>query len=168
MKIHIGKRFAVNRPSRRILGVGLLLGLLALGQPENAFAQTGSTGGIVGKQNKEVSGDAPSPESKSRALSPALSPRPHVTEPGRITVTSATLGANCGVRRGNVTSRVAEICNGHDACQVPGSKVNNPDPAFGCAKAFSAQWKCSAGGKTKSATVAAIALETNVLTLTCN
>jgi hypothetical protein len=85
----------------------------------------------------------------------------------RIVVTSATLGANCGVPRGNVTSKVAKICNGREVCSLPGSRVSHPDPAFGCAKAFSAQWKCSENGETKSAAVARIAFETNVLTLSC-
>jgi hypothetical protein len=154
----------VKRLSRRLLGVVLLLGLFAIGQQESAFAQAGSTGGTIGKQNKEASGDSTSTESKRRSLAP----NPRSTESERITVTSATLGANCGVSRGNVTSRVAEICNGHDVCQLPGSKVNNPDPAYGCAKSFAAEWKCSGNGKPKSATVAAINFETNVLTLKCN
>jgi hypothetical protein len=149
---------------RLLPGFALLLGLFALGQQHDAFAQAGSTGGTIGKQNKETSGDTISPEGKTRALSP----RPRETEGGRITVISATLGANCGVSRGNVTSRVAEICNGQEACQLPGSRVNNPDPAFGCGKAFEAQWKCSAGGKPKSAAVAGSSFETNVLTLKCN
>jgi hypothetical protein len=136
----------------------------ALGGQDNAFAQAGSSGGIIGKQDKETSEETPAPESKRHVQSP----RPRETEGGRITVTSATLGANCGVPRGNVTSQVAEVCNGHDVCQLPGSRVKASDPAFGCAKAFSAQWKCSAGGPTKSASVAAVAFETNVLTLKCN
>jgi hypothetical protein len=153
----------VKRHSRRLPGFALLLGLFAFGQ-ENAFAQAGSTGGTIGKHDKEVSGDSTSPESKPRSLAP----RPRANESERIIVTSATLGANCGVSRGNVTSRVAEICNGHDVCQLPGSKVNNPDPAYGCAKSFAVEWKCSANGKPRSATVAAIAFESNILTLKCD
>jgi hypothetical protein len=154
----------VKRLSGRLVGFVLLLAFFALGQSESAFAQAGSTGGTIGKHDKEVSGDSTSPESKARSLAP----RPRATESERIIVTSATLGANCGVSRGNVTSRVAEICNGHDVCQLPGSKVNNPDPAYGCAKSFAAEWKCSANGKPRSATVAAISFETNVLTLKCD
>ena len=142
----------------------MLSALFVAAQQQVAFAQAGSTGGVVGKQEKEVTGDSISPESKRRGLSP----RTRTTEGGRITVRSATLGANCGAPRGNVTSRVAEICNGHDVCQLPGSRVNNPDPAYGCAKAFAAEWKCSADGKTRSAAVDGIAFETNVLTLKCS
>jgi hypothetical protein len=128
-----------------------------------AFGQAGSTGGVIGKENKEATGSTPPPASGNRIQSRS----PHPAEPERITVTSATLGANCGAPQGNVTSQVAGICNGHDTCELPGSRVNKPDPALGCAKTFAAQWKCSSG-KTRSAAVAAVALETNVLTLNCN
>lgn len=148
----------------RLLIFTAALGLFGAAQQQVAFAQAGSTGGVIGKQDKEMSGDSMSPESKRRGLSPP----PRATEGGRITVTSATLGANCGVKRGNVTSKVAEICNGKDVCQLPGSRVNDPDPAFGCGKAFAVEWKCSAGGKIRSAAVAGIGFETNELTLKCN
>jgi hypothetical protein len=133
-------------------------------QQQVVFAQAGSTGGVIGKQDKEMSGDSVSPEGKRRSLGPS----PRATGGGRIIVKSATLGANCGAPRGNVTLQVAEICNGHDICQLPGSRVNNPDPAFGCGKAFAAEWKCSVDGKIRSAAVAGIGFETNVMTLKCN
>jgi hypothetical protein len=129
-----------------------------------APGQAGSVGGVVGKTDKEMSGAPTSPESTRRV--PGLPPR--TTEGGRLTVTSATLGANCGAPRGNVTSQVAEICNGRDICQLPGSRVNKRDPAVGCPKTFAAEWNCSAGGKPRSAAVPRTVLETNVLTLSCN
>ena len=148
----------------------LILTILLAGQ-NSALCQAGSTGGSVGKQNKELSGSATPPEAESPA---ARSARPRAAgsdrslRPGLITVTSATLGSNCGAQRGNVTSQVAAICNGHDVCELPGSRVNHPDPAYGCAKAFEAQWRCSGSGGARSAAVGGIALETNVLTLKCN
>ena len=87
--------------------------------------------------------------------------------PGKIVVTSATLGANCGVPRGNVTAKVAELCDGRTACALPGSKVNNPDPAYGCAKMFAAEWRCSGKSGTNTNSVPASAMEMNVLTLSC-
>jgi hypothetical protein len=173
MKDNTVPRSLTKRRSGPLLTLMLLLGLFAFGQPGSAFAQ-GATGGVIGKQNKETSGDTISTqEPRQRAISAPTpransEPRPRASEGRRITVTSATLGANCGAPRGNVTSQVAGICNGHDSCQLPGSRVNNPDPAYGCPKSFAAQWKCSAGGKTNSAAVAATLNETNVLTLTCN
>jgi hypothetical protein len=148
----------------------LILAILLAGQ-NSALCQAGSTGGSVGKQNKELSGSATQPEAESPA---ARSPRSRAVgsdrslRPGLITVTSATLGSNCGAQRGNVTSQVAAICNGHDVCELPGSRVNHPDPAYGCAKAFEAQWRCSGNGGARSAAVGGVSFETNVLTLKCN
>jgi hypothetical protein len=45
----------VKRLSERLLGFALLLGLFAFGQQE-VFAQAGSTGGSIGKQDKSISG----------------------------------------------------------------------------------------------------------------
>jgi hypothetical protein len=56
MKDRIDERLPVKRLSRRLLGFALLSGLFALGQQESAFAQAGSTGGIIGKQDKSISG----------------------------------------------------------------------------------------------------------------
>ena len=86
---------------------------------------------------------------------------------GRIVVTSATLGQNCGARRGNVTAKVAAICDGKQSCALPGSKVNNPDPAFGCAKTFAAEWKCTGSSATKRRAVPAAVNETRVLRIGC-
>ena len=151
------------------IGPGLLILAILLAGQNSALCQAGSTGGSVGKQNKELSGSA-TPEAESPA---ARSSRPRAAgsdrslRPGLITVTSATLGSNCGAQQGNVTSQVAAICNGRDVCALPGSKVNHPDPAYGCAKAFEAQWSCSNGG-TKSAAVGGSSFETSVLSLKCN
>jgi hypothetical protein len=41
---------------RLLPGFALLLGLFALGQQHDAFAQAGSTGGTIGKQEKSISG----------------------------------------------------------------------------------------------------------------
>ena len=40
----------------RLAGFALLLWLFAAGQQQTAFAQAGSTGGVIGKQDKSVSG----------------------------------------------------------------------------------------------------------------
>ena len=47
------------------------------------------------------------------------------------------------------------------------AKVNNPDPAYGCAKMFAAEWRCSGKSGTNTNSVPASAMETNVLTLNC-
>jgi hypothetical protein len=60
-------RLPVSRPVGRILGFAMLLGLFALGQPESAFAQAGSIGGTIGKQDKSISGVEETPASHSPA-----------------------------------------------------------------------------------------------------
>jgi hypothetical protein len=63
----------VKRLGWPLLGFVLVLGFFALGWPESAFAQAGSTGGVIGKQDKSISGVALStpcpPESFSGLLS---------------------------------------------------------------------------------------------------
>jgi hypothetical protein len=115
-------------------------------------------------RNRIKQQEPPAPPAPDRKVA-AVTPPPGV--PGKIVVRSATLGGNCGVSRGNVTAKVAEICDGRTACSLPGSKVNNPDPAYGCAKMFAAEWQCSGKNGTNTNSVAASAMETNVLTLSC-
>jgi hypothetical protein len=111
---------------------------------------------------------------KAASQQPASTDRTSTVEepaatPGtsRIVVTSGTLGLNCGARRGNVTAKVAEICNGRDVCSLAGYRVNIPDPAYLCSKSFSAEWQCTGKSGTKKGSVPAIRDETNVLTLSC-
>jgi hypothetical protein len=130
-----------------------------------AFSQAGSAGGAIGEEDKSISGARSSQQGKSRST-PTNSPRA-IGAPSGIQVVSATLGNNCGAPRGNRTSQVAGICNGQDSCTLSGSKVRDPDPAFGCAKAFSVTWRCSAGAPVRSASAAATLYETNSLTLSC-
>jgi hypothetical protein len=40
----------------RLIGLAALLGLFAVGQQSDAFAQAGSTGGTIGKHDKSISG----------------------------------------------------------------------------------------------------------------
>ncbi len=86
---------------------------------------------------------------------------------GVIRVTSGTLGANCGVGRGNVSTQVAAICNGKDECTLSGHDVGNPDPAPNCAKAFAVEWQCSGQNGTRSNANPATVDETTPLTLSC-
>lgn len=110
-----------------------------------------------------------------QALKPATAKRgetraePSATKPAlsRITVTSATLGQNCGAPHGNVTLKVAAICNDREVCALAGYRVNNPDPAVGCFKAFAAEWQCTGKSGTKRGSVPAVSNETHVLTLSC-
>ena len=140
-----------------------------------AQVQPSSTGGTIGNANKSISGEGEQSESHA-PVQQRMHENKHGTKPlqsrttsvaGRIEVTSATLGQNCGAPRGNVTEKVATICNGKETCSVPGSMVNNPDPAFGCPKSFAAVWQCGVKSGTRSNSVPAVALEGNTLTLSC-
>ena len=73
-------RLPVKGMIGRLIGSILLLGLFAANQPV-AFAQAGSTGGVIGKTDKSVSGGGEGasrePRAKSRATSRAsVRPRP--------------------------------------------------------------------------------------------
>ena len=150
---------------RGLVGLTALASAAILFSQSLAFSQAGSAGGSIGVDDKSISGTRSSQQGKSRSM-PTNSPRA-IAAPSGIQVVSATLGDNCGARRGNRTSQVAGICNGQDSCTLSGSKVRDPDPAYGCAKAFSVTWRCSAGGPARSASAAATLYETNSLTLSC-
>jgi hypothetical protein len=63
---------------------------------------------------------------------------------GRIYVTSATYGGNCGVPRGTVTYALAQACNGRRVCEyvVHHRILGDPIP---CPKDFVVTWQCGDG-----------------------
>ncbi len=61
---------------------------------------------------------------------------------GHIRVMAATYGKNCGVRYGNVTNHLAEVCNGRAVCEYIIDFRVIGDPAPGCAKDYVAEWEC--------------------------
>jgi hypothetical protein len=71
MKDGTDDRSIGKRRGQRLLGLALLVGLFAPGAQEKAFAQSGATGGTIGKTDKSVSGErevaSPEPRAKSRA-----------------------------------------------------------------------------------------------------
>ncbi|WP_146138406.1 hypothetical protein [Chamaesiphon polymorphus] len=68
-----------------------------------------------------------------------------------IQVVEATYGGNCRVTRGNVTNQIASACNGNNSCNYTVDYTVIGDPASGCAKDYSVQWKCGGNRKTYSA-----------------
>lgn len=59
-----------GRRMARGLGLAALSALLALGPVKDAFAQAGSTGGVIGKTDKSVSGErAPEPRASAKSSS---------------------------------------------------------------------------------------------------
>jgi hypothetical protein len=130
-----------------------------------AFAQAGSTGGTLGNTDKSISGEREEPRQPAEPRRRHAEPGAKAAMPAGIHVTSATFGQNCGVPRGNVTEQVAALCNGKESCSLPGSQVNNPDPAFGCNKGFAAEWQ--RGGVRHANAVPPSFNATAVLTLSC-
>lgn len=61
---------------------------------------------------------------------------------GGVSVESATYGGNCGVAKGNVTTHIAEQCNGKSRCQYTVDHKVIGDPAFGCAKTYVVRYRC--------------------------
>jgi hypothetical protein len=151
-----------GRPMHRTATLVFILGIALCPTVGVAQTQPGSLGGIVGNNEKSVSGGD---VQHSKPRRPPIKPGSKSITSG-IRVTSATLGENCGAPRGNVTGKVAAHCNGKQSCSLSGSQVNNPDPAFGCSKSFAAEWQCS--GTTHANAVPASAFESAVLTLSCN
>jgi hypothetical protein len=60
----------------------------------------------------------------------------------RIKVVAATYGGNCGAGYGNVTTQIAEICDGEAACEFVIDVRVLGDPAPNCRKDYSAEWQC--------------------------
>ncbi len=57
-------------------------------------------------------------------------------------ILEASYGLNCGAQRGNVTAHLAQTCGGrHDCDYVVDHKVIG-DPAVGCPKEYTAEWRC--------------------------
>jgi hypothetical protein len=124
------------------------------------------TGRFAGLAKNRLAALRPPKPAPVATLAPAAVPASAGNASG-IHVTSATLGANCGARHGNVTSKLADICDGRANCETPGHAVNYPDPAYGCAKDFAAEWQCGAQSQIFSNSVPAAVMESNVLKLSC-
>jgi hypothetical protein len=88
MKDCINDRLPVKRLSGRLLGFALLLGLFVLGQHESAFAQAGSTGGTIGKQDKSIS--------SGEELQAPVPRRPRSKPPNSTATKQSEDGRGCG------------------------------------------------------------------------
>ena len=59
-----------------------------------------------------------------------------------IHVVSSTYGANCGAPSGNATARVRGACEGQASCDYIVDVKKLGDPASGCGKSFSVNYRC--------------------------
>ena len=69
---------------------------------------------------------------------------------GTIDVTSATYGASCRQPHGNVTDFLKQACDGKSSCDYTVRWQTLGDPAVGCGKDFSVDWRCDDGSSGKA------------------
>jgi hypothetical protein len=62
--------------------------------------------------------------------------------PSRIAVVRASYGENCAAARGNVTTPLAQACDGRDRCEYRADYTLLGDPAVGCSKELAVDWRC--------------------------
>lgn len=86
--------------------------------------------------------------------------------PGSIRVIAGTYGQNCGAVRGNKTQHLINQCDGKRQCRYIINYQVIGDPAPGCAKAYTAEWRCGDHGRVQSATAQAEATGSEI-TLSC-
>jgi hypothetical protein len=94
---------------------------------------------------------APVPAPAVVAVAPPPGPPPgppseQVASAMPIAIVAASYGTNCAQPNGNVTTKVASVCNGRPSCSFVADNGMFGDPAVGCAKNFIALWRC--GGTT--------------------
>lgn len=68
--------------------------------------------------------------------------RPAIEGGVGLQVVAGTYGGNCGQGRGNVTTYLANACNGKANCVYTIDYTAIGDPAVGCAKDYVAEWRC--------------------------
>ena len=98
----------------------------------------------------------------------ALPPPPGVASAAKIRIAHATYGGNCGVPKGNVTSQIADACNGATRCEYTVDSQVLGDPKYGCAKDYSVSFRCSSQGPLSTESIGAEAGTGNKkVTLVC-
>jgi hypothetical protein len=80
---------------------------------------------------------------------------------------SATYGGNCGAPRGNVTSHLAQACNGKRSCDYVIDWRIIGDPKRFCGKDYVAEWRCG-GAPVRSASVSPEAGYQKSISLRCD
>ena len=70
-----------------------------------------------------------------------------------IKVVTGSYGNNCGAKSGNATAQVARACDGQSLCEYKIDPATLEDSAPGCAKNFTAEWKCGTAATVYSVSV---------------
>ncbi len=98
---------------------------------------------------------------------PAAVPPP--PPPGTVEVVSATYGETCGVAKGNATVSVRAACNSRKQCTYVVDVYALGDPAGGCGKDFTAEWRCGPDAPVQTGAIPAEAgLGGKSVQLSCN
>jgi hypothetical protein len=85
-----------------------------------------------------------------------------------IRVVSGTYGKNCGAKYGNVTPQLANACNGRNSCPYTIETRLIGDPAKGCEKDYTAEWRCpNTGWRTFKTSASPEAGNGKTITLSC-
>ena len=84
-----------------------------------------------------------------------------------IRVVAATYGRNCGAQYGNVTGELAAFCDGKATCEYTIETRAIGDPAYGCAKDYSAEWQCGNNPQRGNLAVGPEAGNGTTIVLTC-
>lgn len=85
-----------------------------------------------------------------------------------IKVVTGTYGGNCGTKLGNATAQVARVCDGLALCGFNITPALLEDPSPNCAKNFSVEWICGAGGAVYMVSLPANASPGGLVRLACS
>ena len=108
------------------------------------LAQAGSTGGIIGKTDKSISGGEDSQTLRRRVEPPKSHLRsiPIATIERGISIINGSYGADGGSRV-EVTSRLNKACKGKRSCEfLVSNGFFGHDPQFGAIKNVIVNWTC--------------------------
>jgi hypothetical protein len=84
-----------------------------------------------------------------------------------IMVTAGTYGKNCGASYGNATEHLANACNNKSQCEYTIDYTVIGDPASGCRKDYTAEWRCAHGATVHNASASPEAGFQKKITLSC-
>jgi hypothetical protein len=84
-----------------------------------------------------------------------------------IIVAAGTYGKNCGASYGNVTEHLASACNNKSQCEYTIDYTVIGDPAAGCRKDYTAEWRCGHSATVHNASAAPEAGFQKKITLSC-
>jgi hypothetical protein len=150
----------------KLIAIAVVCCLAALVAADGyAFAQTGSTGGTLGKTDKSVSGGEEAVPRSHRKAEHRIGRR-SVDGGSGIVVVSATYGGSCGASQRNQTRNLGLTCNGKRRCDYVIDYQIIGDPTPNCLKDYVAEWRCGSGQK-RNATVAGEAGYRGTIALSC-